>query len=84
MVNTVWVNAVHGRDFHPLADHMTKIFQHFKQALSNLIVCLMISHTKYIEKLHKRASMLQWILDRFVFCKINMYIIIYNICLVHI
>ena len=39
MVNTVWVNADHGRDFHPLADHMTKlrnfprnkivIFQHF-------------------------------------------------------
>ena len=39
MVNIVWVNADHGRDFHPLADHMTKlknltkkkimIFQHF-------------------------------------------------------
>ena len=39
MVNTVWVNADHGRDLHPLADHMTKlrnfttekiaIFQHF-------------------------------------------------------
>ena len=25
MVNTVWVNADHGRDFHPLADHMTKL-----------------------------------------------------------
>ena len=24
MVNTVWVNAVYGRDLHPLADHMTK------------------------------------------------------------
>ena len=24
MVNTVWVNADHGRDFHPLADYMTK------------------------------------------------------------
>ena len=25
MVNTVRVNADHGRDFHPLADHMTKL-----------------------------------------------------------
>ena len=25
MVNTVWVNADHGHDFHPLADHMTKL-----------------------------------------------------------
>ena len=25
MVNTVWVNADHRRDFHPLADHMTKL-----------------------------------------------------------
>ena len=25
MVNTAWVNANHGRDFHPLADHMTKL-----------------------------------------------------------
>ena len=24
MVNTVWVNA-HGRDLHPLTDHMTKL-----------------------------------------------------------
>ena len=24
MVNTVWINAVNGRDFHPLADHRTK------------------------------------------------------------
>ena len=24
-VNTVWVNADHGRDLHPLADHMTKL-----------------------------------------------------------
>ena len=44
MVNTVWVNADHGRDLHPLADHMTKskishrekivIFQHFDFHLS--------------------------------------------------
>ena len=25
MVNTVSVNADHGRDFHPLANHMTKL-----------------------------------------------------------
>ena len=25
MVNNVWVNADHGRDLHPLADHMTKL-----------------------------------------------------------
>ena len=25
MLNTVWVNADHGPDFHPLADHMTKL-----------------------------------------------------------
>ena len=61
MVNTVWVNADHGCDLHPLADHMTKLrnftkeesrdFSAFRfslqlmleQALTNLIVCLMIS-----------------------------------------
>ena len=25
MVNTVWVNADHGRDLHPLADQMIKL-----------------------------------------------------------
>ena len=25
MVNTVWVNADHWRDFHPLADHITEL-----------------------------------------------------------
>ena len=25
MVNTLWVNADHGCDFHPLNDHMTKL-----------------------------------------------------------
>ena len=25
MVNTVWVNADHGRGLHPLANHMTKL-----------------------------------------------------------
>ena len=58
IANTVWVEADHERDFHPLANHIINkknsprriivIFQHFdfhfiEQALSNLIVCLMIS-----------------------------------------
>ena len=44
MINTAWVNADHGRDFHALANHMTKlqkftkkkiaIFQHFDFHLS--------------------------------------------------
>ena len=38
-----------------------------EQAFTNLIVFLMISQKNYIEKLHKRASMLQWILGRFGF-----------------
>ena len=64
MVSTVWVNADHGRDFHPLAGDMTKLRIFTKeenrdlsafrfslqlmleQALTNLIVCLMISHKK--------------------------------------
>ena len=64
MVNTLRVNANHGRDFHPLADHMPKLRNFtkgeirefsafpcslhlmFDQTLSNLIVCLIISHTK--------------------------------------
>ena len=31
MVNTVWVNVDHGRDFHPLADHMTKLKKFTKE-----------------------------------------------------
>ena len=31
MVNTVWVNADHGRDFHPLADHMMKLTNFTKE-----------------------------------------------------
>ena len=67
MVNTVRVNVNQERDFHPLADHMTKlrnctkgeIFHRpfslqlmFDETLSNyLIVCLVIS-----QKLHKRVA----------------------------
>ena len=81
MVNIVRVNPDNGRNFHPLADHTTKLRNFTKgenhhltafrfslhlmleQALSNLIVCLMISH----KNTYKRASMLQWIPDRFGF-----------------
>ena len=41
----------------------------FDQTLSNLIVFVMISHKNYIQKLQKRASMLQWTLGRFDFHK---------------
>ena len=46
----------------PISFHL--IFDH---TLSNLIVCLMISQKNYIQKLHIRVSMLQWILSRFDF-----------------
>ena len=65
MVSTVWVNANHGRDLHPLVDHVTKLrnftkretreflaflfslYLMFNQILSDLIVCLVISHNKF-------------------------------------
>ena len=67
MVNTVWVNDDYGRDLHPLADHMTNFtkkenrdFSAFlfslqlmlEQALTNLIVCLMVSP----KKLHTKVA----------------------------
>ena len=67
MVNTMWVNADHGRDLHPLTSHdkVTKFHQEncdfsalrfslqlmLEQALTNLIVCLMIS-----QKLHTKVA----------------------------
>ena len=35
MVNTVWVNADHGRGFHPLTDHMTKLNNFSKEENCN-------------------------------------------------
>ena len=83
MVNAVWVNADHGRDFHPLANHMTNLRNFTKEEncdfsailfslqltleQANLIICLMISQKKLHTKFNKQASMLQWILGRFVF-----------------
>ena len=63
----MWVNADHGRDFHPLADHMTKlqyftmaefsVFSFsldliFHQTLSNLIVYNLIAS----QKLHTKVA----------------------------
>ena len=62
MVNTVWVNADHGRDLHPLTDHLTKLRNFTKEEngnfsafrfslqlmLEQLIACLMISQKNYI------------------------------------
>ena len=31
MVSTLWVDADHGRDLHPLADHMTKLINFIKE-----------------------------------------------------
>ena len=31
MVNTLWVNADHGRDLHPLVDHMSKLLNFTKE-----------------------------------------------------
>ena len=58
MLTTVWVNADHGRDLHPLADHKLRNFTKeenrdflafrfslqliLEQAITDLIVCLMI------------------------------------------
>ena len=84
IVDIQMVNTDHGRDFHPLADNMTKIrtftkgeirefstfpfslYLMFDQTLSNILVCLTILQN-YMQKLHKRAGMLQWILGRFNF-----------------
>ena len=67
MVNTVWANAYHGHDLHPLTNHMTKLRNLTKeenldfsalrfslqlmleQALTNLVVCLMISQKLHIK-----------------------------------
>ena len=35
MVNTVWVNADHGRDLHPIADHTTKLNNFTKEENSD-------------------------------------------------
>ena len=65
MINAVWVNADHGRDLHRLANHRTKLRNftkgenrdfsayrfslQFEQALTNIIVGLMISQKLHIK-----------------------------------
>ena len=38
MANTVWVNADHGRDLHPLADYMTKLKKFTKEENCDYLV----------------------------------------------
>ena len=60
--------ADHGHDFNPLADHMTTNYEiSLHLMLEQLIVCPMISQKLHIQKLHKRASVLQRLLGRFCF-----------------
>ena len=37
MVNTVWINADHGLDFHPLADYMTKLRNFTEETYHDLL-----------------------------------------------
>ena len=79
MVNTVWVNAVRGRDLRPLADHITKLrnftkednrdFSAFRFSHHLMIEQALINLTicLMISQKQQRASMLQWKLGRFVF-----------------
>ena len=84
----MWVNADHGHllaDHMTQLQNFTKeenrdisafrfsLQLMLEQALTNLAVCLMISQKNYIQKFHKRASMLQWILGRFVFLQKNVF-----------
>ena len=60
----MWVNADHGRDLHPLADHMTKLNNFTKEENHDFF------YKNYIETLHKRAGMSQWIQVGLAFRKI--------------
>ena len=90
MVNTVWVNADHGRDLRPLADHTTKLrnftkeenrdFLAFRfslqlmleQALTNVILCLMISQKTTYNSLVNVLACCRGYYVGFVFRKINL------------
>ena len=69
MVNTVWVNADHGRDFHPLADHMTKLpkftkeenrcFSAFRLSLQFMpeqVLTILIVCLTISQKLHSKVA----------------------------
>ena len=42
MVKTVWVNADDGRDFHPLADHMTMLRNYTKGKIRLIVFSVSI------------------------------------------
>ena len=83
MVNTVRVKADHGRDFNPLAVHMTKLQNVIKgenrdvsafRFLLHLMLEQALSNLivclisqNYIQKLCKRVTMVHWIRGRFGF-----------------
>ena len=49
MVNTVWVNADHGRDFHPLDDRTTKL-QHFTKEENREFYAIIFSPQLMLEQ----------------------------------
>ena len=49
-LHLLWAKADHGREFRPLADHTTKLRDFSKG-------------DKKLQKLHKRANLLQWTVD---------------------
>ena len=51
MVNTVWVNAYHGCDFHPLADHMTKLKNFTKEKIL-IFLQLMLEQPEFFKAFH--------------------------------
>ena len=57
MVNTVWVNADHGHDFHLLADHVTKLRNFTKgeiREFSAFPFSLQLMFDKMLNKLHTK------------------------------
>ena len=76
MLNNVRVNADHGRDFHPLADHMTLLRNFttgeirefstfpFSLHLRHLIVCLVISQNKKLKKKSKEKPFMYFVVSR--------------------
>ena len=87
MVNNAQVNVDHGRDFHPLTNHVTKLPRvkchefsafpfslqlMFDQTLSNLIVCLMISQNNTYNSYTNELACCSGYYVGLIFCKINL------------
>ena len=62
MVNPVWVNADHGHDLHPLADHMTKLRNFTKEENRDFSAFRFLVHL-----------MLEQALSNLIFCVMNMF-----------